>query len=133
VSRREAGIKPGRKRRAVKTNTQNRKNQTSFFLKGVNPMTSMQSATMPEVKTAAEPLILRKRIGSTTFEVSVHFSGTSKETLADKMLRLILSESAKIGDFSGRGEATERSEYPPQGGCSGVQSAPTKREAKESA
>jgi hypothetical protein len=30
-----------------------------------------------------------KRFGSTTYEVHVHFSETSKETLQDKMLRII--------------------------------------------
>ena len=37
----------------------------------------------------AEPLKLTKRIGSTTFTVSVHFSKTSKETVEDKLLRLM--------------------------------------------
>ena len=38
-----------------------------------------------------------KRIGSTTYRVSVHFSRTSKETLSDKILRLIQNESATGG------------------------------------
>jgi len=37
----------------------------------------------------AESLKLTKRIGSTTFTVSVHFSQTSKETVEDKLLRLM--------------------------------------------
>ena len=37
----------------------------------------------------AEPLKLTKRIGSTTYTVSVHFSQTSKETVEDKLLRLM--------------------------------------------
>jgi len=36
-----------------------------------------------------KPLRLTKRIGSTTYKVSVHFSKTSKETLTDKLIRLI--------------------------------------------
>ena len=54
----------------------------------------MQKATASTVKNT-EPLTMLKRIGSTDFIVSVHFSKTSKETLEDKLLRLIESE-AKI-------------------------------------
>ena len=44
----------------------------------------------------AEPHKLLKRIGSTTYEVSVHFSQTSKETAQDKILRLISREAKTI-------------------------------------
>jgi hypothetical protein len=41
---------------------------------------------------------MRKRISSTTYEVTVHFSGTNSETLSEKILRLargeVLNESA---------------------------------------
>jgi hypothetical protein len=37
---------------------------------------------------------MRKRISSTTYEVTVHFSGTNGETLDEKILRLALNESA---------------------------------------
>jgi hypothetical protein len=40
----------------------------------------------------SEPLILRKRIGPTLYEVSVRFSQTSRETMQDKLLRLIERE-----------------------------------------
>jgi hypothetical protein len=40
----------------------------------------------------AEPLF-RKRIGSTTYEVSVYFSETSKETFDEKILRMIRNEA----------------------------------------
>ena len=36
-----------------------------------------------------------KRLGSTTYQVSVHFSSTSKETMNDKIIRLIGIEAAK--------------------------------------
>jgi len=42
-------------------------------------------------KAAALPQFT-KRIGSTTYKVSVHFSKTSKETMNDKILRLIERE-----------------------------------------
>ena len=37
----------------------------------------------------------KKRIGSTTYVVSVHFSRTSRETVEDKILKLIESEVKK--------------------------------------
>ena len=39
--------------------------------------------------TRNEPVKLREQIGSTTYVVSIRFSETSKETLEDKILRLI--------------------------------------------
>jgi hypothetical protein len=36
-----------------------------------------------------------KRIGSTTFLVSVHFSGTSKETAGDKIARLVRMDAER--------------------------------------
>lgn len=38
-------------------------------------------------------LRLTKRISSTTYKVSVHFSKTSKETIDDKIIRLIERET----------------------------------------
>lgn len=53
----------------------------------------------PTPRTAAEhtdkPLRLTKRIGSTTYKVSVHFSRTSKETMGDKIIRMIEKDAAK--------------------------------------
>ena len=43
----------------------------------------------------AKPLRLTKRIGSTTYKVSVHFSETSKETMGDKIIRLMEKDAAK--------------------------------------
>ena len=44
-------------------------------------------------KSGNKPLQLTKRIGATTYKVSVHFSETSKETMGDKIIRLIKSEA----------------------------------------
>jgi hypothetical protein len=41
------------------------------------------------VTNEREPLKLRERVGSTTYVVSVRFSQTSRETMQDKILRLI--------------------------------------------
>ncbi|MCL2817378.1 MAG: transposon-encoded TnpW family protein [Clostridiales bacterium] len=35
---------------------------------------------------------ITKKIGNTTYEVFVHFSKTSKETLTDKIMRLIRND-----------------------------------------
>jgi hypothetical protein len=40
-----------------------------------------------------KPLRLTKRIGSTAYKVTVHFSRTSKETISDKLIRLIAREA----------------------------------------
>ena len=42
-----------------------------------------------------EPVKLLERIGSTTYVVSICFSETSKETLEDKLLRLIGREASR--------------------------------------
>jgi len=53
----------------------------------------MQTATKG---TAAKPHKILKRIGSTNYEVSIHFSQTSKESLEDKMLRLMVRETKSL-------------------------------------
>lgn len=40
-----------------------------------------------------KPMRLTKQIGQTTYKVNVHFSETSKETIGDKIIRLIESEA----------------------------------------
>ena len=51
------------------------------------------AAGMSGASARTEPVIPLIRIGSTYFEITVHFSETSKETFEDKILRLILSET----------------------------------------
>ena len=51
------------------------------------------AATTP--KCVGEPAKLLKRIGSATVEVTVHFSDSSKETMADITRRLIEWEVSK--------------------------------------
>jgi hypothetical protein len=47
-----------------------------------------------EAKTAkAEAFNLRKKINSTTYEISVYFNPESRETLDDKILRMIRNEA----------------------------------------
>lgn len=40
--------------------------------------------------------ILRQVIGRTTYEVTLHFSQTSRETMADKVRRLILNDMGQV-------------------------------------
>ena len=65
--------------------------------------------TMPNRKTAdmrstydAESIMVKKQIGKATFLVRVHFSENSKETLQDKIQRLLMDEV--------RGETFEKPE-----------------------
>ena len=43
----------------------------------------------------SEPVKLLKRIGSTTVEITVHFSKENHETLEDKLLRMMEREVRK--------------------------------------
>ena len=45
-----------------------------------------------KIPAEKQPVTLLKRIGSTTYKVSVRFSETDKETMEDKLLRLIERE-----------------------------------------
>ena len=47
------------------------------------------------VQQSSEPMF-RKTIGKTTYLVSVHFSQTSKETIKDKIMRLLRREVMKM-------------------------------------
>ena len=58
--------------------------------------TATKSAAMTLSNAQAEPVMLRKRIGSTMFNVNVRFSETNKETMQDKILRLIENEVKNI-------------------------------------
>ena len=47
------------------------------------------------VERTDKPLRITKRIGSTTYKVSVHFSRTSRETMDDKLIHLIERDAVK--------------------------------------
>jgi hypothetical protein len=47
-----------------------------------------------QTQKSAESLKFAEKIGSTTYEISVYFSSTSKESIEDKILRLIEREVA---------------------------------------
>ena len=66
-------------------------------MNGVEPMrqndSTVPGAPNPERDEQSKPAVLYKRVGSTTFEVAVHFSKTSTETMNDKILRLVKSDA----------------------------------------
>ena len=74
----------------------------------------MQTATKGTaenpVNRQAQPHKILKRIGSTNYEVSIHFSQTSKETVEDKMLRLMLRDSKTISPSVPQEKLTARKE-----------------------
>ena len=58
------------------------------------------TATTPETAAPPDkPVVMLKRIGTTTYQVSVYVSNTSKETISDKVARMIKNdvESEVVG------------------------------------
>ena len=55
------------------------------------PLPVTESSNAPPAPDASSPAMVQK-IGGTTFEVSFHFSTTSRETMSDKINRLIRRE-----------------------------------------
>ena len=60
-----------------------------------NPAQLNSNAFPLTVKEAEQPDIVKK-IGNTTYRVKIHFSTTSKETMSDKIKRLIMNDCGKI-------------------------------------
>lgn len=60
----------------------------------------MNDKTMNSTTTDLSPLTVKnspqpdlvKKIGGTTFDIHIHFSETSRETFADKVVRLIQND-----------------------------------------
>ncbi|GHU59672.1 hypothetical protein AGMMS49975_27490 [Clostridia bacterium] len=57
---------------------------------------NFQTAAATVRNAEREPIKFAKRIGSTTFLVSVRFSETATETVEDKILRMIGSEVKNV-------------------------------------
>lgn len=64
------------------------------FTEAVELLTGEKGATPPPDRPA--PPVMIKKIGKTTYRVKIYFSETSKETMIDKIKRLILNDSEKI-------------------------------------
>lgn len=58
--------------------------------------TSTTAAASPLTVMEAPQPVMIKKIGKTTYRVKIHFSETSKETMSDKIKRLILNDCEKI-------------------------------------
>jgi hypothetical protein len=52
-----------------------------------------ESASCESAAYAHEPVVMLKRIGTTTYEIAVYFSKNSKETMSDKISRMIKNEN----------------------------------------
>jgi hypothetical protein len=64
--------------------------------KGISMNTEQtNTATAIPKKETAQPDFV-KRIGKTTYKVNVHFSATSKETMSDKIKRLLRCEAGRM-------------------------------------
>ena len=59
----------------------------------MNTTAVKSAARTPECE--GEPVKLLRRIGSTTYEVTVHFSKEKQETMEDKLLRIMEREVDK--------------------------------------
>ena len=60
-----------------------------------NKASTPANASPLTVEEAEQPDIVKK-IGNTTYRVIIHFSTTSKETMSDKIKRLIMNDCGKI-------------------------------------
>jgi len=69
----------------------------SKIIKTGKPIT----ATVVTIPPTTAPHVTTKRIGGTTYQVVVHFSKTSKETISDKISRIIQRETF-IGKAAGQ-------------------------------
>ena len=63
------------------------------YTKGANTM--QKTPTCKVTNQEGAPPRFTQRIGSTVYEASIHFSETSKETVEDKILRMLKSEVYK--------------------------------------
>ena len=63
--------------------------------------TAVETKTQAAARTQrriihAEPMNMRKRIGSTVYEVNCYFNQDAKETMDDVIMRLIRSEAQSV-------------------------------------
>jgi hypothetical protein len=64
-------------------------------MKGVGGMDTSKSPTANKISAPREPYRFTKRLGSTVYEVNVHFNQDAKETMNDKIMRLVRNEAAR--------------------------------------
>jgi len=73
--------------RPMRLNRDPDSNYSVVTSKSIHALTEPQNNDMTPI-----PIYTRKRIGSTVYEVSVHFNQDAKETMEDKVLRLIKTD-----------------------------------------
>ena len=56
-------------------------------------MNTLKSQLEKETTLPLEPYRLTKRLGSTVYEVNVYFNQDAKETMNDKIMRLVRNEA----------------------------------------
>ena len=61
-----------------------------------NPLPVTGDGNAPPTPDAVKPLDLVKTIGKTTYRVRVHFSETSRETMSDKIKRMLRNEVGQM-------------------------------------
>ena len=84
----------------IHAKNQKHKNPTLSTPEQVFSSMATATGTTPETATPPDkPVIMLKRIGTTIYQVSVFTSNTSKETISDKVSRLIKNdvESEVVG------------------------------------
>jgi len=75
----------------------------------------MQTSKSLREKNSAQSGRFTKRIGSTLYEVNVYFSEAGKESLEDKILRLVENEPLKNGVKYGILEMLQTERLPERG------------------
>jgi hypothetical protein len=86
-------------------------------MQGIDSNTAAQD---DNASAGAKPIVLRKRIGKTTYTIAVYFSKTSTETMGDKLARIIQNEvteglRAPVGASETDTQQTCRDEPPTAG------------------
>jgi len=62
--------------------------------KSFSEITAVNTVSPENITPPDKPVVMLKRIGSTTYKINIHFSKTSKETMHDKITRMIKNEIA---------------------------------------
>ena len=75
----------------------------------------MQTTNIERENTGAQSGRFIKRIGSTLYEVNVYFNEAAKESLEDKIFRLISNETLKNGGKYGNVEMLQTERLPERG------------------
>jgi hypothetical protein len=57
---------------------------------------AIEAAEPDATMSAAEQPHFVKRIGQTTYKVTIHFNPNSKETMSDKIIRMLRNEVANM-------------------------------------